>query len=134
MNSWAERERAGPDRARRSGPDAAAGDLRPLATDPTAFAFGQTSPDAELLTVLQCELEAVVPHLAAATDLLGLTGGCTSLWEEQVGVDAQAVRVIVPIGVGFDRSGADGDAGRGDELHVKDLLQARNSCRLAITR
>ena len=41
--------------------------------------------------------------------------------EEQIGIDAETVRVVVPIGVGFDRDGADRDAGCGDELHVEDL-------------
>ena len=40
----------------------------------------------------------------------------------EVRVHPEAVGIIVPVGVGFDRDGTDRDAGCGDELHVKDLL------------
>ena len=42
---------------------------------------------------------------------------------EEVGVDPETVRVVMPVRVGFDRGGTDRDAGCGDELHV------RTSCR-----
>ena len=41
-------------------------------------------------------LEAVLAHDAAPADLLGLPGGGAPLGEEQVGVDAEAVGVVLP--------------------------------------
>ena len=72
-------------------------------------------------------------NLAAATDFLGLTRGRSPLGEEQVGVDAEAVRVVVPIGIRFDRDGADRDARCGDELHVGISLRARRRRMCVIT-
>src|SRR5581483_8400713 len=81
----------------------------PLAADPAALALAHAAPDAELLTVLERVLEALLAHDAAAADLLGLPGGRASLREEQVGVDAQTVRVVLPaLGLGVD-VGRDGD-------------------------
>src|SRR5215218_8270580 len=81
--------------AGRSGAEDAAGGLRPLAPDAPPLPLGQPSPDAELLAVLQRELQALLAHDAPAADLLGLTRGGAALREEQIGVDPQAVGVVL---------------------------------------
>ena len=68
----------------------------PLPADAAPLPLGQPAPDAELLAVREGELEAVLPHHAAPTDLLGLPGGRSPLGEEQIGVDAQAVGLVLP--------------------------------------
>ena len=67
-----------------------------LAAQAATLTLGQAAPDAELLAVGQRVLEAVLAHDAAAADLLGLAGRRASLGEEQVGVDAEAVRLVLP--------------------------------------
>ncbi len=55
------------------------------------------------------ELEAVLAHDAAAADLLGLPGRRSPLREEEVGIDAQAVGVVLPavlLGIGRCRGSA----------------------------
>ena len=68
----------------------------PLAAEAAALPLAHAAPDAELLAVGERVLEAVLAHDAAAADLLGLPGGRTPLGEEQVGVDAEAVGVVLP--------------------------------------
>src|SRR5688572_2267655 len=62
-----------------------------LAPEPAAFALAHAAPDAELLAVLERELEALLTHHAPPADLLGLSRRRTPLGEEQVGIDAEAV-------------------------------------------
>jgi hypothetical protein len=92
-----------------SGADDAARDLGALTADTPAFAFRQTAPDAELLTVLQCKLKAIVLHFAASANFFGFTGGRAALREEKIRVDAEAVRVIMPILLWLDWRSADCD-------------------------
>jgi hypothetical protein len=112
--------------------DDATRNLGTLTTDTPTFALRQAAPDAELFAVLQCELEAIVLDFAAPADLLRLPGGRTALGEEEIGVNAKAVRVIVPVLLRLDRCGADCDARCRNELHVRDFLcgsENRLGCR-----
>lgn len=61
-----------------------------------AFTFGHPAPDPELFAVVQRVLEAILPDHAAPADFFGLSGRATSFWEEQVGVNTQAVRRTLP--------------------------------------
>ena len=69
---------------------------RPLAADAATLTLAHAAPDAELLTVGQGVLEAVLAHDAAPADLLGLPGGRATLGEEEVRVDAKAVGEVLP--------------------------------------
>ena len=69
---------------------------RALAADPAALPLRQPAPDPELLAVGERVLEAVDPDLAAPAHRLGLPGGRTPLREEEVGVDPQAVGLLLP--------------------------------------
>src|SRR5262249_53779520 len=69
---------------------------RPLAPDPAPLTLGETAPDAELLAVGERVLEAVLADLASPAHRLGLAGGRTPLGEKEVGVDAEAVGVLLP--------------------------------------
>ena len=71
------------------------------APDATAFPLAHAAPDAELLAVDQRVLEAVLTHDATPADLLGLAGGRAPLGKEQVGIDSEAVGVLLPA-LGFD--------------------------------
>ena len=62
-----------------------------LATDAASFTLAHAAPDAELLAIRKCVLKAVVLHDAVAADLFGFARGSTSLREEQIGVNAQAI-------------------------------------------
>jgi hypothetical protein len=77
-----------------------------LTTDPTAFPFAQTAPNAELLTHIDGVVQTLTPHLACSADGLCLPGGCAPLGEEQIGVGATAVGVVLPgkltMGKSFD--------------------------------
>ena len=68
----------------------------PLAADPAALPLGQAAPDPELLAVGERVLEALDPDLAAPAHRLGLPGRRAPLREEQVGVDPEAVRPLLP--------------------------------------
>ena len=69
---------------------------RTLAADPAALPLGEPAPDAELLAVGERVLEAVDPDLAPPADGLGLPGGRSPLGEEEVGIDPEAVGVLLP--------------------------------------
>ena len=89
-------ERTGPRAGTGSGAEDAAGGLGPLAADAAALTLGEPAPDAELLAVLQGELEALGAHHAARG-----TPPWPRVWtrpfgEEQVGVDAETVGVVLP--------------------------------------
>jgi hypothetical protein len=75
----------------------AASRLGALAPQTTTLALGQPSPDAELLAVHQCVLEAVHAHDATTAHFLRLSSGGTSLGEEKIGIDAEAVRLVLPV-------------------------------------
>ena len=87
-----------------SGAEDAAGGLRPLAADAAALTLGEPAPDAELLAVLEGELEALLAHDAPAADLLGLARRGAPLGEEEVGIDAEAVGVVLPAVIARDRT------------------------------
>src|SRR5207247_3313590 len=63
--------------------------------DAPALALAHAAPDAELLAVGQRVLEARLADHAAPADLLGLTRGRTPLGEEKVGVDPEAVGLVL---------------------------------------
>ena len=67
-----------------------------LAFDPPAFPFGQTTPDAEPLVVLQRVLQALGPDIAPPADSLRLPGGTALLWEERLRICLCAQRLILP--------------------------------------
>ncbi len=76
--------------------EAAASGLGPLAADAPPLAFGQATPDPELLAVLEGELQALLTHDAAAAHLLRLARGRAPLREEEVRVDPEAVGMVLP--------------------------------------
>ena len=80
----------------RQAPSDAAGRLGSHATDAAPFTLAEPAPDAELLAVTEGELEALLAHHAAAADLLGLPRRCAPLGKEQVGIDAEAVGMLLP--------------------------------------
>ena len=67
-----------------------------LAFDPPAFPFGQTTPDAEPLVVLQRVLQALGPDIAPPADALGLPGGTALLWEERLRICLCTKRPVLP--------------------------------------
>jgi hypothetical protein len=73
---------------------------RPLPADATPLTLAHAAPDAELLAVGEGVLEAVLTYHATAAHLFRLTSGRTPFWEEQVGVDPEAVGEILPRLVG----------------------------------
>ena len=73
-----------------------AGRPEPAAAQAATLALGQPAPDAELLAVVERVLQALHAHHAPAADLLGLPGGRSPLREEQVGVDPEAVGLVLP--------------------------------------
>jgi hypothetical protein len=73
--------------------------LGPLPPKAAPLALTETTPDAELLAVDERVLEAVESYHTSATDLLGLAGRGATLWEEQVGVDTEAVGLVLPTGL-----------------------------------
>jgi hypothetical protein len=79
-----------------SGPAAVHRPLNHLAFDPPAFPFGQTTPDAKPLVVLQRVLQALGPDIAPPADPLGLPGGTALLWEERLRICLCAKRPVLP--------------------------------------
>jgi hypothetical protein len=67
-----------------------------LAANATTFTLGEAPPDAELLAVGEGILKTVFAHDTATAHFFGLTGGCTAFGEEEIGVDAKAVRIVLP--------------------------------------
>ena len=78
-----------------SGAEDAAGGLRPLAADAAPLALGEPTPDAELLAVLEGELEALLRTTHPRQTSFASRGG-TPLGEEEVGIDAEAVGLVLP--------------------------------------
>ena len=79
-----------------SGPADACCPLNHLALDPTAFSFGQTTPDAESLVVLQRVVQALGPDVAPPADPFGLPGGTALLWEERLRICLCTQRPVLP--------------------------------------
>src|SRR5687767_14607929 len=93
--------------ARRGGPPGEC----PGTAEAPALALAHPAPDAELLAVAQRVLQAVLAHHAAAAHLLGLPGRGAPLREEEIGIDAQAVGVVLPaavVALGLRRVGSHG--------------------------
>ena len=67
-----------------------------LTFDPPAFSFGQTTPDAEPLVVLQRVLQALSPNVAPPADSLGLPGRTALLWEERLRICLCTKRPVLP--------------------------------------
>src|SRR5699024_6317687 len=61
-----------------------------------SFAFGQPTPDAEALVILERVLEAFGAHVARFADALGVAGGSALLGEERFGVGLRAERGALP--------------------------------------
>ena len=79
-----------------SGPTDSCRPLDHLAFDPPAFPFGQTTPDAEPLVVLQRVLQALGPNIAPPADTLGLPGRAALLWEERLRICLRAQCLVLP--------------------------------------
>src|SRR5947209_854228 len=75
---------------------AAAAGQGPGPADAAALAFAHAAPDAELLAVLEGVLEALEADDAAPAHLLGLPRRRAPLREEEVGVDAETVGLVLP--------------------------------------
>jgi hypothetical protein len=73
--------------------------LGTLTSQAAALALGEPAPDAEFLTVGEGVLETLLSHFATSTDFLGLAGGCAALGKEEVGVDPQAIGLVLPCAV-----------------------------------
>ena len=71
----------------------------PGPADAAALAFAHAAPDAELLAIGEGVLEALEADDAAPAHLLGLPGRRAPFREEEVGVDAQAVGLVLPAAV-----------------------------------
>ena len=67
-----------------------------LAFDPPSLTFGQTTPDAEPLVVLQRVLQALGPDIAPPADSLGLPGRTALLWEERLRICLCTKRPVLP--------------------------------------
>src|SRR4051794_335390 len=87
--------------ARRSGGCGAARRLRALAPETAPLTLAEPAPDPELLAVHQRELEALETHDAAPAHLFRLAGARPALGKEQIGIDAEAVRLVLPASVIF---------------------------------
>ena len=72
------------------------------ATQATTLAFGESSPNAELLAVHKCVLEAFVAHDTAAAHFLGLAGRRSAFGKEKIRVDTEAVGFILPTTFGAE--------------------------------
>lgn len=70
--------------------------LGALPTKPSSFTLRQTSPDTEFFSVLKGVFEAIVFDFAASTDLFCLAGRGPSLGEEEVGVNTEAICLLLP--------------------------------------
>lgn len=73
-----------------------------LTTDAATLPLAHSAPYPELLTIGECELEAIVLDNAAATHFFGLTGGSTAFRKEEVGIDTEAVGEFLPGSVEHD--------------------------------
>ena len=74
-----------------------------------ALTLGEAAPDAELLAVGERVFEAVDADLAAPAHGLGFPGGRTPLGEEEIGVDPEAVGVLLPPALALSRGTVGGD-------------------------
>jgi hypothetical protein len=61
-----------------------------------ALTDGEPTPDAELLIMDECVLQALTPHITARADLLGLARGGAHLGEECIRVGLCAESLIGP--------------------------------------
>jgi hypothetical protein len=67
-----------------------------LATKAAALSLGESTPDPELLPIVEGILEAVSLYLAASAYGLCLASTRSPLWEEEVRVNAEAVGSLLP--------------------------------------
>jgi hypothetical protein len=70
--------------------------LGALATQPAALTLGESTPDTELFTIGQGVLEAFATNNAAFANFFGFAGAGTTLGEEEIGVNAKAVCLVLP--------------------------------------
>ena len=84
----------------RSGAADAARGLGALATQAATLTLGQPAPDAELFTVRERVLEALTTNDATTTHFFGFARACTTLGEEEIGVDTETVGLVLPPSVG----------------------------------
>lgn len=96
------------------------GDESPLFADLSPLALGESSPDAELLALVNGELETLGLNLAFTADGFRLSGGGAALGEEKVGVCAPAIGVVLP--------GQLVECERFDELAVHEVFPYSHSC------
>jgi len=73
--------------------------LGALPTQATSLTLGEPAPDTELFAVGKRIFKALHTHFASPAHFFGLTGGCTTLGKEQIGIDTQAVCLILPCAV-----------------------------------
>jgi len=73
--------------------------LRALTAELASLTLGKTAPNAELLAIGKCVFKAFVSHDAALADFLGFTRGGPAFRKEEVWIDAEAVRLILPSAV-----------------------------------
>ena len=71
--------------------------LRALAADAASLTLAQTAPNPDRLAVLERELKPLFAPDAPAADPLRLARGGPPCGEAQVGVDAQAGRIVLPV-------------------------------------
>jgi hypothetical protein len=71
----------------------------PGAAQTTTFALAHPAPNTELLAIVEGILQAVVADHAPPAHLFGLTGGRSTFWKEEVGVDAHAVGACLPASI-----------------------------------
>ena len=83
----------------RSGSGGGAAGERARTTDAPPLTFTHTAPDTELLAIGQRVLEALIAHDAAPAHLFCFLRRSAALREEQVGIDAQAVRLQLPAAI-----------------------------------
>ena len=69
---------------------------RTLAADSSPFTLGEPAPNAKLFPVGEGIFKTIFTYDAATADLFGLTGGCSTLRKEQVGVNTKAIGVVLP--------------------------------------
>jgi hypothetical protein len=73
--------------------------LGTLTTQATTLALAEATPDTELLAVNESELKTVETHDTAPANLFRLTRACAALWEKEVWVYAQTVRLVLPAAI-----------------------------------
>lgn len=77
--------------------------LGTLTPQTTPLPFRQPAPDTKFLAIFQRIFQAIIAYHATTTHFLGFASGRTPLWKEQVGVDAEAVCLVLPSSISAQR-------------------------------